>query len=386
MNVCASFIHCIERLLYLGAALFGIGFLIGFHELGHFLFCKIFGIKTPSFSIGFGPKIFSRKIGDTEFILSAIPLGGFVEIAGAAEVGQGEQHYAESTALDSFAVKPYYQKFLVMMGGIMCNLLFAYTVFIGLSFFGIPKTPLLYPTNGKTTITHVEPNSAAAQAQLERGDIIRSINHIDVLHNTPYAIQIVQSLPTQTVPLLIERNNEVKEVMVTIDAKPIGTETTIGSLGVSFEIAEIPGSSFIESLKRGITLTNRWIAETIKGFISIFKRAELKGAGGPVAIIVMLTKGVTSSIKIFLILLAIISINLAILNLIPLPILDGGQLLFYTIEAILGRPLPLKIREYVHITSWIFVLGLMVYLSVYDVARIAHPYIGHAKQFLGMGK
>lgn len=386
MNVCASLFHCIERLIYVSAALLGIGFLIGFHELGHFLFCKLFGIRTPSFSIGFGPKIMSRKVGDTEFIVSAIPLGGFVEIAGAAEMGQGEQKHAESSAPDSFAVKPYYQKFLVMMGGIMCNLLFAYVAFIFLSFIGIPKTPLLYPTNGKTIIAHVEPTSAAAQANLAPGDIIRSINNVPVLHDTPHAIHIVQSLAGQTVPLVIERNGQMQEITVTIDTKSIGANTTIGSLGVSFEIAEIPGSSFIESIQRGITLTNRWIIETIKGFTSIFKRADLKSAGGPVAIIMMLTKGVTSSLKIFLILLAIISINLAILNLIPLPILDGGQLLFYTIEAIIGRPLPLKVREYIHIVSWIFILGLMLYLSVYDVARIAHPYVEQVKQFLGFGR
>lgn len=385
MNLCASFIHCIERLIYFGAALFGIGFLIGFHEFGHFIFCKIFGIRTPSFSIGFGPKLFSRKVGDTEFILSAIPLGGFVEISGAAEVGQGEQKHAESTAPDSFAVKPYYQKFLVMMGGIMCNLLFAYFAFIFLSFIGIPKTPLLYPTNGKTIIAHIEPNSAAQKADLQPGDVITSINNTDILHNTPRAIQIVQTLENQTIPFVIQRNGETKEVLVTIDSKTIGN-TTIGSLGVSFEISDIPGSSFIEAIKRGITLTNRWIMETIKGFFSIFRRADLKGAGGPVAIIMMLTKGVTSSFKIFLILLAIISINLAILNLIPLPILDGGQLLFYTIEAIIGRPLPLKIREYIHIVSWLFVLGLMLYLSVYDIARIAHPYVEHVKHFLGFGR
>ncbi len=386
MNVCSSFIHCLERLLYFGAALLGIGFLIGFHELGHFLFCKLFGIRTPSFSIGFGPKIMTRKIGETEFILSAIPLGGFVEIAGAAEMGQGEQKHAESTASDSFAVKPYYQKFFVMMGGIMFNLSFAYAAFIFLSFIGIPKTPLLYPTNGKTTIAHVEPNSAAAKAQLQPGDIIKSINHVDILNNTPRAIGIVQNLENQTVPLVIERNNEIQEVMVTIDSKALGNNITTGSLGVSFEITDIPGSSFLQAIKQGITLTNRWIIETIKGFASIFKKADLKSAGGPVAIIMMLTKGVTSSLKIFLILLAIISINLAILNLIPLPILDGGQLLFYTIEAVLGRPLPLRIREYIHIISWILVLGLMLYLSVYDVARVAHPYVENVKHFLGFGR
>ena len=118
----------------------------------------------------------------------------------------------------------------------------------------------------------------------------------------------------------------------------------------------------------------------------MFYKRDLKGVGGPVVIISMLTKGATTSLKIFLILLAIISINLAILNLIPLPILDGGQLLFYTIEAIIRRPLPVKVREYIHIASWLIVLGLILYLSVFDLARIASPAIESIKQFLGFGR
>jgi regulator of sigma E protease len=377
------------RLIYFAIALFGIGFLIGFHEFGHFLFCKLFGIRTPSFSIGFGPQLWSRKIGDTQFILSAIPLGGFVEIAGAAEVGQGEQEYAESTAPDSFAVKPYYQKFLVMTGGILCNLLFAYCAFIFLSFTGMPKTPLLYPTNGTTIIAQVEPDSAAAKAGFVPGDTIIAINQVRIAGNPLEAMQLVQTLPHKTVPVTIERNGVLKEVSVTIDAKKIGDHPrspVLGSLGVMFEVTDIPGSSFFEGIKQGIRITNRWIVETVKGFISIFQRADLKGAGGPVAIIMMLTKGATSSLKLFLIILAIISINLAILNLIPLPILDGGQLLFYTIEAIIRRPLPIKIREYIHIASWLIILGLVLYLSIYDIARVAHPYIENVKQFLGFGR
>src|SRR5690606_27744818 len=106
----------LSYLISIPLGLFGIGFLIGFHELGHFLFCKLFSIRTPSFSIGFGPKLFSKKIGGTEFVISPIPLGGFVEIAGAAEVGQGDQKEASSRDKESFAVKPYYQKLLVMCG------------------------------------------------------------------------------------------------------------------------------------------------------------------------------------------------------------------------------------------------------------------------------
>jgi len=98
------------------AGILGIGFLIGIHEFGHFLFCKLFKIRTPSFSIGFGPKIFEKQIGETLFKISAIPFGGYVEIAGSAEVGQGEQKEAYAKDEYSMAVKPYWQKMLVMAG------------------------------------------------------------------------------------------------------------------------------------------------------------------------------------------------------------------------------------------------------------------------------
>ena len=134
-----------QSLFFIIIGIMGIGFLIGFHEFGHFIFCKIFHIRTPSFSIGMGPRIFKKKIGETEFALSLLPLGGYVEIAGAAEVGQGEQKEAYSTDQNSFASKPYYQKMLVMAGGIVFNLMFAYAALFFPLFYWYAKNVALSP-------------------------------------------------------------------------------------------------------------------------------------------------------------------------------------------------------------------------------------------------
>ncbi len=383
MNLFNGVFLLAQNALSIAMALFGIGFLIGFHEFGHFLFCKLFGIKTPTFSIGFGPVLYKRRIWDTDFTLSAIPLGGFVEIAGAAEVGQGEQKDADSTGKDSFAVKPYYQKFLVMTGGILCNLLFAYFTFILLSLTGIPKTPLM-PAQTKTVIQELEPNGAAEKAGLQPGDRIHTINGVKVTDNFHRLTETIQPLAKKEVKINYERAGSPKELMLTVGERKVLPGT--GSLGITaFEMEAMPPRSFFEAIRQGIHLTNDWIARTFTGFLGIFRKADVKNMGGPIVIISMLAKGAVHSLKIFLILLAIISINLAILNLIPLPILDGGQLLFYTIEAIIGRPLPVKVREYIHIASWLLIMGLILYLSVFDIARIAHPYIESAKQFLGFG-
>ncbi len=111
MILARAFFLLFQKLFFSMAGILGIGFLIGFHELGHFLFCKLFKIRTPSFSIGFGPRLLKKKIGDTEFALSAITLGGYVEIAGSAEIGQGDQKDAHANDPYSFNQKPLYQNY-----------------------------------------------------------------------------------------------------------------------------------------------------------------------------------------------------------------------------------------------------------------------------------
>jgi regulator of sigma E protease len=165
--------------LFLGLA--GIAFLIAFHELGHFLACKLFKIRTPSFSVGFGPKLFSKKIGDTLFSLSAIPLGGYVEIAGIEELGQGDQKHGKDRSDNSFANKRYYQKAIVLLGGIIFNMFFAYVAISLLYFIGIPKTPSTYPDDSKVIIDTIAKNSPACNAAIQSGESILKIN------NTPVA-------------------------------------------------------------------------------------------------------------------------------------------------------------------------------------------------------
>lgn len=350
---------------FIVVGIMGIGFLIGFHELGHFIFCKIFHIRTPSFSIGMGPRIITKKIGETEFALSLLPLGGYVEIAGSAEVGQGEQKEAKSIDQGSFAVKPYYQKMLVMAGGILFNLLFAYFALSALYYMGMPKTPLLYPLHASNVISTIEPETPAAQFNLQTNDAILAIDGKTV-HNASEIISIIKDLPNKPTHFLIERNGQQQKVDVTIGSREVN-KTTSGFLGVEFAI---PRFGIIDSIKHGITATNYLIGHIVSAFKNIFVAREFNNLGGPLMVISQTIKGAEKGFKIFLLLLAFISINLAILNIIPLPIMDGGQALFYTIEAITGRPLNEKIREYIHYATWILLLILVVYLSIKDVIMI----------------
>ncbi len=372
----AHLITLLQNIFFILLGCLGMGFLIGFHELGHFLFAKLFKIRTPSFSIGFGPKLISKKIGDTEFSLSAIPLGGYVEIAGAAEVGQGEQKDAHATDEGSFATKPYYQKLCVMLGGILFNLAFAYFAMTLLFITGIPKTPLIQ----KPIISAIIPQSAA-EGSIIVGDHIIAINKEQLEDSIQKLQQIIQPLPLQEATLTIKRDGKLIEKKVTLGEKQINGKS-IGTLGIEFDTKPTPAQPLLLAIQQGITMTNQWIKNTIVGFTQLRKNAG--DIAGPVMIIAMTTKAASAGWQILMLLLAIISINLAVLNLIPLPILDGGQILFYSIEAIIQRPLPDKVREYIHIATWLMFIVLFLYLTAKDILRLAAPYISPLLSFLGL--
>lgn len=361
-----------QQLFFILLGFLGMGFLVGFHELGHFLFAKFFNIRVPSFSLGFGPRIITKKIGETDFALSAIPFGGYVEIAGAAEVGQGDQKEAFATDKGSFAAKPFYQQLLVMLGGIMFNLAFAYVAMIIIFMAGIPKTPLM-PNH---TISAIHQKSPAEKSELRVGDRIIAINQEEVGNSIQKIQQIIEPLALKETTIVIERDGKKITKNIIIGSKETEAEAAVGVLGVEFEFSPTaPASSFKEAVILGISLCNTWIKNTFAGFSTLFSRKGLNQVAGPVAIIAMTVKGAAAGWQIFLLLLAIISINLAVLNLIPLPILDGGQILFYGIEALIGRPLPHRVREYIHIATWIMFIILFIYLTTQDISRLVSPYV-----------
>ncbi|MFI5333087.1 MAG: M50 family metallopeptidase [Candidatus Babeliales bacterium] len=372
------------------AGLVGFSFIIGFHELGHFLFCKLFGVRTPSFSIGFGPKLMSKKLGETEFSVSAIPFGGYVEIAGASEVGQGEQKDAYAQDAGSFAIKPWYQKALILLGGIIFNLAFAYMAVCLVFLTGAPKGNFLYPLNASSRVASVEPESPAAHSGIKAGDTLLEINGVIIPNDNSErhaesiatALKYVREHPSNQIDIMIEREGSRTQVPLVIGTKDV-MGSPLGYLGVGFVPQDLPPFSLIQAIKQGITVTNGWIVMTISAFRHLFASRDTSQLGGPISILSAISMSAGQGIKIFLLLLALISVNLAILNLIPIPILDGGQLVFYTIEALAGRQLPIKVKEYIHIACWVAFLALIVILSAKDLGRMLAPYIDHLRALLG---
>lgn len=355
----------LSKPLFFVAGLFGIGFLITLHEIGHFLFCKLFNVSVPSFGLGFGPVLWEKKIGETNFILSAIPLGGYVEMAGSAEVGQGEQKEAHRNDERSLINKPYWQKMCIMFGGVFLNFVFAYCAIILVLAAGAPGTPML-PETLTNRIEKVEPNSAADKAGLQKDDLVIAINDIQYDIQQPHLfLEHIKTLAGATATVTVNRNGFPEERSITFEPNK-----TVGMLGVGFATQPLAPKPFMQAIREGIALTNKYIYNTILFIKQLFVRRSLEGTGGPLGIIAATTASAQQGFSIYLLLLAIVSINLAVLNLLPLPILDGGQALFYTIEAIVRRRLPDSIKLWIHIACWALFLLLTVYLSYFDIKRI----------------
>jgi len=351
-------------------AIVGFGSLIAIHEFGHFFFCKIFGIHTPTFSIGFGPEIIRKRIGTTDFRLALIPLGGYCEIAGHEEVGQGEQASANATGDISFDSKAYWKKLLVMTGGIMFNLIFAYIVFCGIFMVGKPLEKTIIQ------VSNIVKDSAAEKYGLKDGDLLVSVNQKNLLDPSisvnvqDTLLNELRSNPNKEITVVVERDNKEIELKVTLGAKPDG-DKTIGSLGAGFAFqTAIPKLPFFDAIKMGIATTNKWICTIATSVKTLISRRSLEGAGGPVMILSQSFTSAQSGFMSLFIFLALISINLALMNLIPLGALDGGQILFVTLESIFRRKIPMNVKIAINLASWVFFIGLVIFLTYKDLGTL----------------
>ncbi|MCF7899053.1 site-2 protease family protein [Candidatus Babeliales bacterium] len=372
MNLNVLSIFFTTKFVPLIFTIIGFGLLITIHEFGHFIFCKIFGVYTPTFSLGMGPKILEKKIGTTNFRLSAIPLGGYVEIAGLAEVGgQGEQEHSKLTGGQSFESKPYWQKAIILLGGVLFNLLFAYIFFSIIYFYGVPKQKADLIINTKIEKTIQKKFNIAPE------DKIISIDNQNLSSDPKKLIPVLQKYflkkftGADIIPLTVLRNN--KNIKLNLNFKSEKEQDEfLGSL--QLKTTPIEGQyekhSLFGAIGKGIQVTNGWIFNIIYGIKCLITERTLKGVGGPVMILSKTFETAQKGFLPLLIFLCIISINLAVLNILPIGALDGGQFLFVSVEAIIRRPIPETIKLVINIGSWILILGLVLYLSYKDLMAI----------------
>jgi regulator of sigma E protease len=355
--------HTLSILCSIALSLIGITSIIVFHEFGHFIFCKLFKVYTPTFSIGIGKKLYKKMIGDTEFCLSAGPLGGYVEIATEATNGK-----------KGFNSINYLQKFLIMLGGIGCNMLFAYIIFSFLFFIGMPDSAFM-PYENTIPVVTVVTDTSLNQSRLVPGDIIVSIQD-QTIHNKSETIKEIINKATAEnlteLPAIVTRNHQEQAITLHLnqDKKPLTLEQR---LEVSFE--RKAALSLTASIANGIKLTHFYIKAIFASLKSLFSAKNGQALAGPIMTLASSTKVAQKGLKSLLIFLAIISINLGIMNLLPLPIFDGGQFVIFTIETILGREMSESVKEKIGSFSWFLILGLMVIFSIKDIYILVYQYL-----------
>jgi regulator of sigma E protease len=422
-----------------------IGVLVLIHELGHFLAAKAFGMRVERFSIGFPPRAFGKQIGDTDYCISWLPIGGYVKITGMIDESMDTEHLDLPPEPWEFRAKPVWQRIIVITAGVIMNVLLAIAIFWGLNLaqgvqhhrvttvgyvqegsvaaeFGVaagdrilsindeevetweairegvlysqisgklrmtverdgaresivvPKQKLdglaggefgISPEGAETFIGGVEPGLPASRVGLQPGDVFITINDVPI-HTPNDVIRMVSENPQNSVRVVWLRDEKRMQSLV--------TPTENGKIGI-IPIARIPGDvetvryGVFEALGVGVTglvrvtdvfLTNIW-------HIIIGEASFKQSIGGPVKIAEMAAQSAEAGIYSFLSLMALLSISLAIINIFPIPALDGGHLVFLIFEGLFRREVPNKIKLALQQAGMVLLLALMIFVIYNDI-------------------
>ncbi len=340
-----------------------LGVLIFAHEFGHFIVAKKSGVGVLKFSLGFGPKIFGKKIGETEYVLSAFPLGGYVKLLGESEV----EGLSEEEQQRSFSKQPVLKRIMIVAAGPAFNFLLAIVIFTIVYMAGIPILT--------SEIGTVQENSAAYEAGLKQGDVITAIDGERISQWNRLA-ETISTSAGRTLNLSFNRNGVVQDL--TVKPKLQKSKNIFGEEVDSYKLGISPApKTVIERLNpleaAWTSLKQTWMISklTVVSLVKIMEGVvSPKTLGGPILIAQMAGTQAREGIIPFILFMALLSINLAVLNLLPVPILDGGHLLFYLIEIVKGSEVSVKWREIANQVGFVLLIILMIFVFMMDIDRL----------------
>lgn len=348
-------IGLLGKALYICLSLVGLGFLILIHELGHFLACKIFNIPAHAFSIGFGPALIHKEWRGTEFKISPIPLGGYVAIGNKPSDKDIEQ--SDLSILSKYSI---HKGLFVLFGGIIFNIIFVFLGCIALSLNNSLDKGAIKPFVALPQITSI--TSSLTENQLMAGDYILAIDGESIA--TAYdALKHFSKNSTALLKVQISREGEVKAV-------EIPEKTFDKTTKINWEMPFYQHLSLFDKINFGFHAACTIIHQTALGLAGIFNINSLKKISSIIGILGSGTKEAQKSIGGFIAFLIIVSANLALLNLLPLPILDGGQVVFLLIEKITGKALSEKTQSIIGYSSWALILLITIYATYNDIIRL----------------
>lgn len=341
------------------------GGLIFFHELGHFLAARAMGVGVVTFSLGMGPKLITIRRGKTDYCLSAIPFGGYVSSVGEYGPEVEELGFTQEEAIGN---RPPWQRLVLAFAGPFANILLAWLIYWGVALGAGMGIPL--PEIGAV----LDP-SPAMSAGIQKGDMVVAINGIKV-DEWSQVPQLIGASGGQEVSVLIDRQGQEVTVALSPELKQItnifGEEEKAFIIGIqSAGTARHVPLNFTEAAVEGWNQTWFMMEMTLKGLWKLITGSVSADAvGGPILIAQMVGEQAAVGLLPLLMLTALISVNLGLLNLLPVPILDGGLILFCLVEMVIRRPINAKFQERAMTVGAFLLIGLMVFATFNDVMRI----------------
>lgn len=333
------------------------GLIIGIHELGHFLSAKLFRVKVNEFSLGMGPAIFKKKKGETQYSLRCLPIGGYVSM-------EGED--SESDDENAFCNKKWWKKFIIVAAGAIMNLI------LGLIF--VTVLTCMDDLIGTTQIHSFYENAVSAESGLEAGDEIKEINGTSIFSSRDISY-CLQRDDDGIYDFIVDRDGEKKLIEnVKFDRKTDenGNATIIYDF-IIVGVEKTPINVITTSVKDTVSIARLiWLTlfDLITGHYGI---NDLSGPVGTVSIIADATSQAVSTganFDVIIYIMALISINVGVFNLLPVPALDGGRLFFIIIEAIRKKPIPAKYEGIIHAVGLALLLLLMVFITFNDIRNL----------------
>lgn len=334
--------------------------LILVHEAGHFFAAKFFRVKVHEFGLGFPPKILSKRIGETVYTLNLLPFGGFVKI-------HGEDDEAGETGPDSFGGQPVWKRSAIVLAGVLMNVVLGWLALSMVFAIGSPE---------HLAIADVTSGSPAEIAKLKSGDVILEAKFGENLLKDPIPIADFVRMTKESVPnpmdLKVQRGKEIIDISVSGRVNPpVGR----GALGISLLEIGLAPQPFFQSFVKGFTATIETIKLIVIGFWNFFSKLfvtpkVIETITGPIGIFKLAGEAGSLGIVYLIQLMALISLNLAVLNLIPFPALDGGRFLFLLIEKIKGSPIPRRFQNFMNIAGFAALILLMILVTIQDVGKL----------------
>ncbi len=348
-----------------------LGVLIFVHELGHFSVAKFFGIRVDEFGMGFPPlakKLFSRN--GTDYTLNWIPFGGFVKIYGEDSLDKNDPDYQKS-----LVSKPWYQQIAVLIAGVTMNIILAWVLFSGAGMLGTPE--IATGGTGTLTILGVASDTPAQTAGLTAGDRIIKLSHDKVVVSDFISrdqfIDTLQTIPAnQPITLTIQRSDTESDIIITPQKN---TDTGKQVIGAQIDMVTVEKLGFFNALIHGAKTTGTMIVQTTRAFGHLIGgaftgTADMNSLTGPVGLVSVVGDASRIGFGYLLSLTAMISVNLAVINLAPFPALDGGRIVVVFIEVITRRKVSQKWMGIVNSIGFFILIGLMVIITFHDVVKL----------------